>query len=103
MNEHGGSNKYIPGTSGNSISSNAILNKTLNNGTGSGTTASFISSNHSNNHNKSLNSEMIKSSIHEPNNRDFKKEDFGYKDTKIKTFETPRRVPRMSEPMNGNI
>ncbi len=40
---------------------------------------------------------MIKSSIQDMNSRDFKKEDYGYKDTKIKNFETPtRRLPRMS-------
>lgn len=40
---------------------------------------------------------MIKSSIQDMNSRDFKKEDYGYKDAKIKNFETPtRRLPRMS-------
>jgi hypothetical protein len=75
------------------------MNKTLTNGTGTSTTASFMSPSH----NKSLNSEMIKSSIQDMNNRDYKKDDFNFKESKLKTFETPRRAPRMSEPMNANI
>lgn len=46
------------------------------------TTSSFISPNH----NKSLNSDMIKSSIQDMNGRDFKKEEYGYKDSKAKNF-----------------
>ena len=56
------------------------------------TASSFISPSH----NKSLNSEMIKSSIQEMNNRDFKKDDLNYNNSKIKTLETPRRASRMS-------
>ncbi len=58
------------------------MNKTINNITNSSTTSSFISSNH----NKSLNSEMIKSSIQDMNSRKFKKDDFNFKDNKIKPF-----------------
>lgn len=46
---------------------------------------------------------MIKSSINEPNSREFKRDDFNIKDNKFKTFETPKRLPRMSEPANISI
>lgn len=62
-NENGGSNKFIPFSSNTGISSGNMMNKTINNG--STTSSSFISPMH----NKSLNSDMIKSSIQEMNNR----------------------------------
>lgn len=73
------------------------MNKTLN--SASSTTSSFILPSQ----NKSLNSEMIKSSIQDLNGRDMKRDDFSLKDTKFKTFETPKRLPRMSEPMNTSV
>lgn len=46
---------------------------------------------------------MIKSSIQENNSRDYKKDDFNVKQSKFKAFDTPKRLPRMSEPMNGSV
>ena len=79
--------------------SSHAMNKTLTGPSSNSSNSGIFTQPHSNN-NKSLNSDMIKSSIHD-NNRE-REELTNSSSTKFKTFESPtRRAPRMSEPMEN--